>query len=373
MIKTGITASLGTYNTDQWDEIGIYAGPNDGEIYDGGNYLDIYSVGKSVNPHRMEEKRKAMSKSFHDGMIQKVRQTGTDVYATGTIYDDTSGSIDVLIPIFLQPEIRDIVRKEAPLFEMLKKVAIKGMTYEKDVLSTRNTAAFKNDDAAQDVKDDTVTRVTVRVKYAYAVGRVTGPIMATSRAFIDIERHQIESHTRALVELIEDKIFNGDASANSEEFSGLSTLLTTNSITVSAALDIDKIRNYIRRAKQGAASSVTGTGHPDLIVVDLATFDDIKKLLQSFLRYNDTNNLKWGVQAVWFEGIPIISSAFLDVTGGSKELYVLDTSTLGLAILQDITFERLAKVNDSNKFFIRWYGALFVEAEKFNTYANTIT
>jgi hypothetical protein len=95
------------------------------------------------------------------------------------------------------------------------------------------------------------------------------------------------------------------------------------------------------------------------------SLDDIKALLQSYLRYNEiTTTLAWGMKAVEFEGIPVVVSYFMTTTSGSKALYVIDTSVVKLGVSLDITMERLAKTDDSNKFMVKWYGALVVLNER---------
>ena len=323
----------------------------------------IYAGGVTKAQYKYNDQRGKLCKA-QAAKIQKDRQTGTDEYASGTSYSSTSGNLNVLIPIYVDNQIVDLVRKETPLFEMLQKRAVRGKTYDWNQHSALNSAAFRLEAAPQPVSDDTYVRQVTPLKYAYAIGKVTGVMQAASAGYIDMLRQEVMTHTRALIQLLEQTILTGDASTNAEEFSGFNTLISTNTIAVSAALDIDNLRLGIRQARQGAQSSVVGGGNPDLIVMDLATHDQFKGLLQSYLRYVAPQvSIAWGIQVIEFEGLPVITSKFANITSGSRRVYILDTSRVFLAVLQDVTFEDLAKVDDSNKFMLKWYGALIISAE----------
>lgn len=324
----------------------------------------VYAGGVETYNYKANDKRETLLKKQSE-KIQKDRMTSTDEYTAGTLYSSTSGSLNVLIPIYVDTAIVDLVRKETPLYEMLPKRATRGKTYDWNDLSTLNSAAFKLEGAAQAVSDDTYGRHSTPIKFAYAVGKVTGPAIATMSGYIDILREQVMTHTRALAYLLEETILTGDASTNPEEFSGFDTLITTNTTNKSgAALTIDDLRNSIRYARQGGKTTIVGGGNPNLIVTNLATIDEIKALLQAWLNYPaPLTSLAWGIQTIEFEGIPIIASKFASITSSAKRLYVLDTSKIFLAVLQDMTYEDMAKVDDANKFMIKWYGALVMTAE----------
>jgi len=296
--------------------------------------------------------------------IQKDRYTTTNEYASGTSYSSTSGNLPVLIPIYVDTAIINLTRKETPLYEMLPKRAIRGKTYDWNRLTTLNTAAFKIEGAAQAVADDTYGRSTTQIKYAYAIGKVTGPAQATTAGYVDMLRQEVMTHTRALVQLIENKILTGDAATNAEEFSGFDTLITTNTEDLSGAeFTLDNLRTHIRYCRQGG-STIVGGGNPNLIVMNMIDYDKLKGLIQGWLRYPaPTVSIAWGIQTMEFEGLPIIYSKFANITAGSRRVYILDTSVTFMGVLQDITYEDLAKVDDANKFMLKWYGALIIQAE----------
>ena len=90
----------------------------------------------------------------------------------------------------------------------------------------------------------------------------------------------------------------------------------------------------------------------------------------TYLRVNsqDTKHL-YGFSTVVLHtmvgDIPVVWSQFMTTTSGSKAMYFLDMSVIELRVLQDLTFERLAKNNDSEKFFLKIYETLIVRAPSF--------
>lgn len=328
----------------------------------------VYSGGVDSTAYKSNDRREVLRKRQAQ-LIQKERTSSTNEYASGTLYSTTSGNLPVLIPIYVDSSIINLVRKETPVYDMLPKRAVRGKTYDFNQLTTLNTASFLNEGSALNDNDDTYTRQSVKIKLAYAVGQVTGFAQAATAGYIDMLRQEVQTHTRSLVQAIENTIFNGDETVNAEEYDGLINLVTTNTTNkAAAALTLSDIRNSIRQARAGGFSGglANGGGNPNLIAVDMATYDVIKGLMTSYLRYTPpTTTIGFGIQTYEFEGIPVIYTKFLSTTSGSRRLFVLDTSVLFMAVLQDLTYQDLARTSDSNKFMLKWYGSLVLQAEQF--------
>jgi len=349
----------GTYSKSYFDECFSKFGVYEDSEYAGG-----------VSSFEYGEKRKSIVQQVNKSvgeLLLKERGTTTSEYATSTTYSSTSGSLPTLLPIWVSPDIISLSQKETPLYEMLPKIAVRGKFYDWNTATFASTnASFKPEDAPFAEYDDTYTRNTVQMKYAYAIGRVTGPMQIHAQGYIDMKRQEILMKTRALLQKIENEIVNGSISTDANGFNGLGASISTNTTSLGAALSISDIRTSIRYCKQGGTtySATLGGGNPNLIVCDLATFDDIKALLQAYLRYNGPMvSIAWGFQTIEFEGIPVIASKFMTTTSGSKALYVLDINVVKMGIALDLTMEDLAKTNDSDKFYIKWYGALLVLVE----------
>ena len=70
--------------------------------------------------------------------------------------------------------------------------------------------------------------------------------------------------------------------------------------------------------------------------------------------------------------IPVIPSQFLSNTSGAKQIYFLDTDFIEMRVLQDMTYEDLAKDNDSSKFMLKIYECLIMRAPSFNSFIDNI-
>jgi hypothetical protein len=328
----------------------------------------VYAGGVNPTSYKSNDRREIL-KNKQSELIQKELTSSSNEYASGTLYSTTSGNLPVLIPIYVDTQIVDLVRKETPVYDMLPKRAVRGKTYDYNQLSGLNSAGFLAEGAALNESDDTFTRQSVQIKLAYSIGKVTGFAQAAGAGYIDMLREQVQTHTRSLVQLLEDTVFNGDATTNPNEFDGLIQLITTNTDNkAAAALTLSDIRDMIRNARAGGftAGLANGGGNPNLIVCDMATYDVIKGLMTSYLRYTPpTTTIGFGIQTYEFEGIPVMYTKFLDTTSGSRRLFVLDTSVLFMATLQDITYQDLAMTSDSNKFMLKYYGSLVLQAEQF--------
>ncbi|MFA5406730.1 MAG: hypothetical protein WC307_05225 [Candidatus Nanoarchaeia archaeon] len=288
-------------------------------------------------------------------------------YASSTNFSTTSGNLPNF-PIYYIPEMIDYTAKAHPFWAMLPKVAMRGKFVVFDYKSAKGSAAFKYEDPALDESKPTVAKKIFQVKTAYATRAMSNLDIRVNEGYRNKLNEAMMDATDALLDLLEQALFTGDASTNAYEFSGLDILITTNTEDQSAAeLTIPKIREAIRWAKQGAKTSVAGTGMPSLIITNNVDFDKIKELIQPWLRYNDTNILSWGIESYKFDGIPVIANPFANITSGSRRLYVLDMRQWEMATLQDITYAELPQDGDRMKFFLKFYGVLNCKAELFNS------
>ncbi|KKL08969.1 hypothetical protein LCGC14_2570530, partial [marine sediment metagenome] len=251
------------------------------------------------------------------------------------------------------------------------------------------------EDAAVSEVNDTYVRASTAIKYLYAVGRVTGQAQAAYPSYIlegfqgtgaglgagnpfssvgapNAKQLEVLSKARQLREKEESLIVNGDASSTSTEFSGFVKLLDgvneTDLNTV--ALTWDHIETSVREAFDDG-------GRIKLAVCASSVLQDIRKLVVDLFRYSPADmaaggNLPFGVSAslvlqTMVGPVPIIPSMYLSNTSGSKAIYFLDTDVIEMRVLQDMTYEDLAKTNDSQKFFLKIYECLIIRAKAFNS------
>jgi hypothetical protein len=332
------------------------------------------------------------TRGFQEGMdFEKALSTTLSTYSAGTL--------PVLIPVYVDPEIVDLTRRATPLVELVPRVTNYGRTADYNQISAISSGAFVPEDSSLSDQNDTYVRRSVTIKYLVSVGRVTGPMFAASKqylssgGYVDALSLEVKNKTLALKRLEEAAILLGDATTDWTE--------PVNSSTITAAYSFDGLWNLIsganasglalggsssyRTDNAGAAISIpairvairtcrTAGGEPNLIVTDYATYDAIKALIQDELRYVSTQSIAWGITTVSFEGLPIIASRFLSTTAGTgamvpgtgRSLFVLDTNVIEMRVLQDVSYEELAKTNDSIKFFLKCYECLLVKAPQFN-------
>lgn len=300
-----------------------------------------------------------------------------------------------LVPVYVDPQIVDITRKATPLVELIPRVANRGKTVDFNRVTTLGDVGFKGEDASLADAEDTYERRTAPIKFLYHVGRVTGPLMAASAEYVDALNQEVLMKTKQLRYYEEHAILNGrqlesGVPFNSQGYDGLlaqqagatttsAQVYTTDSNVVnasSAALTIAQMRSDITSARNKG-------GEPKLIITDWATVDRLKGLLMDFQRYLDTTRLAWGIETLSFDGIPVLGSRFLANSGlpsawvsnggfnipagltGPVLLY-LDTDTVEMRVLQDVVMERLAKVADSDKFYLKVYEAVINKAPEFS-------
>lgn len=320
------------------------------------------------------------------GIFEK---TGLDFSKAASISAAASGTTDkAIIPLYVDPSIIDATRRLTPLVELMPRVTNYGRTAEFNKLTARGTGGFNIEDCALSESDDTYTRTSTAIKFAYITGRVTGPYLASSKQYlssnyVDALNLEIMNKAKTMRLIEEDTILNGYTTSRTAygsvttltdaEYNGINNMTSVGSNTDRAnqTIDIATLRKAIRYARTGQESATLGQGNPDMMVTDYKTLDDIKALLQDYQRIVPMDKIAWGFQTVVFEGLPIIASRFSPTTANLKRINVLDSSTWQMRVLQDMTYEELAKTNDSYKFMIKLYEALICTVPQYNT--NIIT
>lgn len=296
--------------------------------------------------------------------------SSTYEFASGTNYSTTSGSLPIF-PIWVLPEIVETVTLEHPLYNMIAKKAVRGKFIDFNQRTARGAASLKYELASLSATKDTFVRQSIPIKAAYSVRILSGFTVRVNEGYIDILADRIRSATEAMLDLIEEKTFTGDASTYSYEFDGLYNLISTNTDNLSGtAITLDDCRQIKKWCKRGTKTDgvAAGTGKPSLFVCDDSTYEDLKKLIQPFQRYNNVLVVDWGIESFSIDTTPVISNPFLTTVSSSKILYCLDMRTIWYGVLQDLTYQELPFDGDGMKFMIKTYMALTVDAEMFNGY-----
>lgn len=314
-----------------------------------------------------------------------------------------AGTGSNLVPIYVDPQIVDLTRKATPLVELVPRVANRGKSVDFNQITSLGDIGFKAEDASLADASDTYKRRTALIRFLYTVGRVTGPMMAASAEYVDAMSQEVLMKTKQIRYYEEHALLNGATSATgvpfgSQAYDGLlvqqapaATTSTNpytsadgnfNYLSLAGPLTIDDMRGRITAARNAG-------GEPKLIITDWASVDRIRALLMDFQRYLDTTRLAWGIETLSFDGIPVLGSRFLSDTGlpsawvgttfkipagltGPVMLFA-DTDVIEMRVLQDIVMEKLAKVNDSDKFYLKLYESIINKAPDFSALLTNFT
>jgi len=290
--------------------------------------------------------------------IESIRKASIDSQTGGA---GTAGY--ALIPVWVIPGIVDRTRALTPLVELIPRVSNKGLTHDFNVLTAKGGGNWRIEDAALPDDTDTYDRVSVDMKFGYCVGRITGPAAAGWASWGDrgtAFAQDLAVKMRAAKELEEDAIINGDVDTNSEEYDGLIQWISTNTTNLSSTpVTLADIRAEF-------ATTFNAYGYPTLCVTDAATHEYIKGLLHAYLRQpaQPTEGMPFGIPGAFFYGqANFIKSQYMPTTSNSRRILFLDMNYIYMAVLQDWTYEELAKTNDSDKYMMKVYEALVVTYE----------
>ena len=187
---------------------------------------------------------------------------------------------------------------------------------------------------------------------------------------------EVVMRARALREKEENLIVNGALSTTPTDYDGIVTLQGTNNKVDknTTALEYDDIETAIRYA-------VDDSGRPNLAVCATSVLADIRKIMIDTYNYRPadlTIQLPFGVSShlmleTMVGPMPVLFSQELSNTSGGKSIYFLDMNFIEMRVLQDMTFEDLAKTNDSEKFMLKIYECLIMKNIKFNSWIGEIS
>ena len=300
-------------------------------------------------------------------------------------------------PVYVDSTLVDRTRKFTPVKNMLRRVTNMGRTADFNVITAKGGAFTAGEDAALSETNTTYDRVSVGIKYLYSVGRVTGQAIAAIPGYnlvgstingtglgndssigTSFANNALQTEVfvkmRELAELEEKLLINGNSTtsvyggADGTEFNGIvQTQSTTNKIAGSGLTLTEDLLN------QAIQSAFDDSGRPDFAIADSATYRDLMGILsEKKILTQNMDITEYGTVAITWLGmtgaIKIYPSQFLTNTSGSKSIYFLDSSVWEIRVLQDATYEELAKTNDSKKFMIKEYLTLICRAPTFNSW-----
>lgn len=305
-----------------------------------------------------------------------------------------------LVPVYVDPRIVDQSRKYTPMVELIPRVTNQGLTADYNVVTAKGSAFTAHPDAALNENDDTYDRNSESIKFLYSVGRVLGPMQAAMPSYMmegfqptgagnvsgsvftpagapNAKQQQVLMKARAMKELEENLIFNGDDDSDATQFNGIIDQQgsTNQNDLGGAAMSWDDVEDTVQMAFDDG-------GRPKLCVGSSSAITDLRKIMIDTFRFSPDQltagaELPFGVapQLVLHTlvgAIPALPSQYLSNTSGSKQIWFLDTDFIEMRVLQDMTYEDLAKTNDSGKFMLKIYECLIVRAPSFNAFIDNI-
>ena len=354
----------------------------------------MYSTGANMNVKAFDGRKK----------LAEIVLKGAQKIAEQKAYFTTSGGAgtagQATVPVFVDSVIVDTSRKYTPLTELIPRVTNQGLTADYVRITAKSFSQTYAEDAAFADGSATRERQSRTIKYLRSVGRVTGQAnasvpgytligfeatgagMSPGDPFQDVPtsnalEQEIQLAARDLKELEEDLIVNGNATTSAisgnpdgTEYDGIIQLQsTTNQTDLSGAqLEWTDVENAIRDA-------YVDSGRPNLAVASPSVVTRLRVIMTDVLRYtgNDlTTEISFGIPSgvtlqTFVGPVPVIASQFLSDSAAARRIYFLDMRFVEMRVLQDMTFERLGKNNDSDKFFLKIYEVLLLRAPEFNS------
>lgn len=343
-----------------------------------------------VDPVSGVDLRGNLNETLKSG-IARMKALGTTVGGAGT-----AGY--AMIPVYVDPRVVDVTRKETPLVELIPRVTNQGMYADYNKITAKGGGFTAAEDAALAETNTTYDRASTPIKFLYSVGRVTGPAQAAMPSYMlegfqpqggglgnstfsnvgapNAKQQEVLIKAREMRELEENLIINGDASTTTTQFSGIVKLQSTTNVVDldGAALTYDDIETAVTYAIQDG-------GRPKLGVASPTVVQDIRKIILDTYRYSPSDNsggsLPFGIAPslvleTMAGRIPVIFSRFLSDTSGEKQIYFLDTDWIEMRVLLDMTYEEFGKTNDSSKFMLKIYECLIMRNTAFNSFIDDI-
>jgi hypothetical protein len=305
--------------------------PDESIYEDGMNHVQTFAKGEDIVTQTGE------------GELAKAVNVGAASGAAGYAYT----------PIVWDQAVVDVTRKMTPLVGLIPKVTNAGKVAQYYRVTARGAATWGDEDPALNEADDTKEEASESIRYLRVTGRVTGVAQIAGAHFESSMQREVLNKTQSMNEAIEEAILIGNNSTDQYQHDGLQQQLTANSSAHGAAITLSAVRELV-------SDCFVDKGSPNLIITDPYTADDLVEQIMDYTRFVDPNvTIAWGLQLPSIQTvvgrIPILASQFMETDSGSRRLFCVNTNFIQQRILKDITFERLAKTGDSEKFFLSTY------------------
>lgn len=286
-------------------------------------------------------------------------------------------------------DIGILFKRPYPFQAMIPTEAVRGREVKWDVIQTYGLAGAEfgtedpkltETDFPQKVRND-------HIRFRYTTGRITDAAYRTGLAAYparDFMTLATDNHMDAMRSLLERAMLGITLKTNSItnsytkvgttalEFPGIHEMITNNTTPISAGgfqawMDgsgvsnpdpVVQYQNLDNLLNQSAINmSVLGV-QPNLMLCDPKTFAIMRAgLMKRQYGVPPTETFSFGISSITYslQGMPsmqLVSHPFLPRASGESAVYLIDTRLLARRVAWDNTFEILAKVNPSQKFFM---------------------
>lgn len=261
-----------------------------------------------------------------------------------------------LIPEVVDPGIRDYIWKATPLLSAVTRVQWPTNTYWIRKRTSRPTATWSADGAALPAAQKSAyTRVQKPIKYVYTAGSVSGPLIAASGGVVNALQEEIRVHSQIIAEDLTSKLVVGDNAGDDDEFDGMLKQVPSGApgneggtMTASGALTLAMLDEAIDHTR----------GECDVILTSRAVRRKINSLLQAQQRFVERVEVGAGFRVLSYDNVPILTDLHWEE---NDEILLFRRADAKLLVNQDFTFQPLAKVADTEDFFIKGYFGFALE------------
>jgi hypothetical protein len=312
-----------------------------------------------------------VTKDYYPDMQSSFQKWATDVMGmdftqegiekAANVGATSGGAGYVPMPLAYDQGVIDITRRFTPVTALIPKVTNRGLTANYHRLTARGDASWGPEDPTLEETDDTKELASETIRYLRITGRVTGVAEVGGAHFESTMRSEMINKTQTLNETLEQALINGDNSSNPYQPDGLAVQLTAaNGANVD---DLSGATPTLENLDDMVNDCFMDKGAPNLFITDPYTASTLKNQITANIRYQDPYmSVAWGLKALSINTvvgeIPLIVSQFMPTTAAARKIFCVNTSFMEQRVLQDITFQRLAKTTDAEKFMLKTYRTL---------------
>ena len=288
-------------------------------------------------------------------------------------------------------QVLDYIRSRTPLQELIPTETNRGKTVSYDLLTSRNAGGPVAETVTTlTAQTDTYLSPSQNVIMWLEVGGWSDLVLAALASQYpprDARALSIRNKLNLLAEEWECELINGNISSSyasavydganfSLGFPGLRLMALNSSEKWAGALVVSKGGNSVTATDINNLISTAGDSNIfyNLAITDAVTFDYIRSIAMSHVRYNDPSvgPLPYGIPGMnWVHPETVcrfMVDHFAPNVAAKREIIFVDTDMLAQRLLLDSTIELLAKTAPQQTFMVKKFGSLI---DKYDAYANS--